>query len=126
IKELTLSISSTPHHATLPPINHSIERNHGSQIVSMRVLQQNRRQTGRKADITKPTRMNPGRTCAFLAHTFCRHAHPHPEGSFQRGSGTKLDAALGLPAPAYFARSGYGYTGRERSTTPAFERDAIS
>jgi len=43
IKELTLSISSTPHHvASLPPINHSIERNHGSQIASMGVLQQNR------------------------------------------------------------------------------------
>jgi hypothetical protein len=41
IKELTLSISSTPHHASLPPINHSIERNHGSQIASMGVLQQN-------------------------------------------------------------------------------------
>ena len=35
IKELTLAFSSTPHHASLPPINHSIERNHGSQIVSM-------------------------------------------------------------------------------------------
>src|SRR5262245_45673894 len=50
IKELTLSISSTPHHATLPPINHSIERNHGSQIVSMRVLQQNQGESGHNAD----------------------------------------------------------------------------
>src|SRR5262249_55033741 len=50
IKELTLSISSTPHHATLPPINHSIERNHGSQIVSMRVLQQNQREGGHHAN----------------------------------------------------------------------------
>jgi hypothetical protein len=36
-----LSISSTPHHASLPSINPSIERNHGLKIVSMGVLQQN-------------------------------------------------------------------------------------
>src|SRR3979409_2627099 len=41
IKELTLSISSTPHHASLPSINQSIERNHGLKIVSMGISQQN-------------------------------------------------------------------------------------
>jgi hypothetical protein len=50
IKELTLSISSTPHHSSLPPTNHSIERNHGSQIVSTRVLQQNQEQSRHDAD----------------------------------------------------------------------------
>src|ERR1700720_3523581 len=39
IKELALSTLLPPHHRPLPRIATSIRRNHGSSIVSMRVLQ---------------------------------------------------------------------------------------
>jgi hypothetical protein len=38
----------------------------------------------------------------------------------------KLDAFRGSPDPEYLACVGYGYTGRERSTTPLLEREAMS
>jgi hypothetical protein len=37
-----------------------------------------------------------------------------------------LSAFLGSPVPEYRACTGYGYTGRERSTAPLLIRDAMS
>ena len=43
IKELTLSVLPPTHHAPLPPMTLSNQRNHGSRVVSTRVLQHNPR-----------------------------------------------------------------------------------
>ncbi|MEA2919217.1 MAG: hypothetical protein QOJ15_11298 [Bradyrhizobium sp.] len=75
IKELTLSISSTPHHASLPSINQSIERNHGLKIVSMGVLQQNPLGSGhlsaRRPRVAGPPWYGPSLTGVFKVRT-CR------------------------------------------------------
>ena len=42
LEELTLSVLPPTHHAPLPPMPASSQRNHGSRVVSTGVLQQNR------------------------------------------------------------------------------------
>src|ERR1700730_7020348 len=51
IKELTLSAFPPTHHRSLPRFVAPIRRNHGSTIVSTRVLQPNHGDSGRDADI---------------------------------------------------------------------------
>src|SRR5262249_61522705 len=46
VKEFALSTLSPPHHGSLPRITVSIRRNHGSPIVSTRVLQHNPPESG--------------------------------------------------------------------------------
>src|SRR5450631_3177159 len=51
IEELALLVFLPSHHAPLPMMIHSIERNHGSPIASMGVLQHNRGNSGRGAGV---------------------------------------------------------------------------
>src|SRR3954452_615000 len=45
VEKLALSLLSAPHHGPLPSMTESIQRNHGSPIASIGVLQQNQRQS---------------------------------------------------------------------------------
>src|SRR5262249_32569284 len=57
IKELTLPVFPSTHHAPLPQMSALKERNHGSRVVSIGVLQHNRRQSGHTPESAETTRM---------------------------------------------------------------------
>src|SRR3954467_2389430 len=54
VEKLALSLLSAPHHGPLPSMTESIQRNHGSPIASIGVLQQNRPAAGIAANRSVP------------------------------------------------------------------------